>query len=704
MVSSSKANAIYVMPAEARMVLLKDRLITFDEDEDGLAVAPLDLLFHALAASSGARAIALLLSGEGCEGLRGAVSIRRAGGLVLVQDPEKAECADRLNAVIDADLASVQAFPEAMPALMTQFLNAGNLDGERDSIGGMEQAALRQIFDLLNERFGLDLDDYRRPMVTRRLRRRMSLCMAETVQAYAACLATDDDEVLALHDDIMIGVTAFFRDPPAFSMLASKVIPALIEQNPPERPIRIWVPACSTGEEAYSLAMLISEHLRHDDPARSVEIVATDRSEGSLDAARLGLYYRDQLLDLPAEFRDRYLEVAGDRLRVKDQIRDLVTFVRHDLIHDKPMSDMDLVSCRNLLIYLASDARERALTACRHALTPAGFLFLGSSEVPGPLIDGLVAIDRRWRIYQKTRSMPVNPALNRLPDVYRAQPAETIQPPSELRLVPYRPPLPIDDDDDRSGVFDGMMEQNQQMLESTIDTLLASNDALRRRNRDLRLENQRLSAANTALEDMATLVAHDLKAPLRAIDHLASKLQTGLRQSPDPASQESDLGHMQLRLLGLHRLIDDLLTYARQDGRDETGVEQVELGGLIREILLLIGLPSGFRLEVRPPSLTVRTRRVPLECILRNLLANAIDHHGSDKGTIQITMTRFETALDISIIDNGQGVDETPEGLGLAIVRQLLAAEGAHLELTSRQNEPGGEARFSWPVEIENRG
>ncbi len=694
-------NAVYVMPADARMVLLKDRLITFDEDEDCLAVAPLDLLFHALAASSGPRAIAVLLSGEGSEGLRGAVSIRRAGGLVLVQDPKKAGCPDRLNAVIEADLASAQAVPEAMPVLMTHFLRTGGLDTDVESIGSEEQAALCRIFDLLNERFCLDLDDYRRPMVTRRLRRRASLSNAKDLQAYAAYLATNDQEVLALHDEVMIGVTAFFRDPEAFSMLASKVVPALIERNPPEQPIRVWVPACSTGEEAYSLVMLITDHLGKDDPACSVEIVATDRSDRSLEEARLGLYHRDQLLDLPGDLRERYMEPAGDRLRVTDQIRDLVTFVRHDLIHDVPMADMDLVSCRNLLIYLAPDAREKALAACRHALTSAGFLFFGSSEMPGLSMDGLLAVDRRWRIYQKTQPVPASPALNRLPEVYRSRPAETIQSPADLRPVPYWPSLPIDD---QPGIFDGMMEQNQQMLESTIDTLLASNDALRRRNRDLRLENQRLSAANTALEDIATLVAHDLKAPLRAIDHLASRLQAGLRNLTDPEGPEGDLRHMQLRLVGLHRLIDDLLTYARQDADDEAGIEQVELGGLIREVLVLIGLPPGFRLEVRPPSLSVRTRRIPLECILRNLLTNAIDHHGGEKGTIQITMVRGENALDISITDDGQGVTDAPEGLGLAIVRQLLAAEDGHLELAPRQDEPGSEARFAWPIDIENQG
>jgi signal transduction histidine kinase len=244
-----------------------------------------------------------------------------------------------------------------------------------------------------------------------------------------------------------------------------------------------------------------------------------------------------------------------------------------------------------------------------------------------------------------------------------------------------------------------MLEQNQQMLESTIDTLLASNDALRRRNGDLRAENQRLTAANTALEDIATLVAHDLKAPLCAIDHLARRLEARFEQSGPSGHGQDDLRHMQLRLVGLHRLIDDLLAYARQDAAGDTGVEQVELGGLIREALVLIGLPPGFRLEVRPPALTVRTRRIPLECILRNLLVSAIEHHGGAKGRLQIAIQESDQSLDIRITDDGQGRLGEREGLGLAIVRQLLAAEGSHLSLTSPGPGQGTEARLTWPID-----
>jgi len=698
-----EGSAIYLMPPHARMVLLKDHLVSFEDDEDGLGVAPLDLLFHALAASAGSDAVALLLSGTGDDGLRGAISIKRAGGLVLVQDPKCADFPDRLTALIDAGLASANSAPEAMPGLIGRFVDEGEIETIDRQDEASEQAALRKIFRHLSERFHLDLAAYRPSMVARRIRRRAALSAdtlhADDLTSYAAYLETDDQEAEQLYDDLMIGVTAFFRDPEAYAVLASKVLPTLIAQSSPDRPIKVWVPACATGEEAYSLAMLIMDHLRDCGLKRRVDIIATDLNLLSLEEARLGCYAPEQLLSLPSPLIERYMHQLGERLQVQDSIRELVTFTQHDLIHDAPVSGMDLVSCRNVLIYLAPAARDRALFSCCQALTANGFLFLGPSELPSASTEGLAVIDRRWRVYQRMMTTPVNPALKRLPDIYRERPAETIQSPADPRPAPFYPHASASGDHDPPGVFDGMMEQNQQMLESTIDTLLASNDALRRRNRDLRSENQRLNTANTALEDIATMVAHDLKAPLRAVDHLAKRLETGLGKTSTRSNGGDDLRHMQLRLVGLHRLIDDLLTYARQDGNGTTGVEQIELGDLIREILVLIGLPPGFRLEVRPPSLSVRTRRVPLECVLRNLLGNAIEQHGGESGSIQIAITEYENALDIRITDDGQDMAGRQEGLGLAIVRQLLATEGAHLDLVPCTEGPGTESRFTWPIE-----
>lgn len=692
-------NAIYLVPDAARMVLVGDRLVNFADDEDDLAVPPLDLLLHSLAVSAGSRATALLLSGSDHDGVRGAVSIRRVGGLVLAEDPKNAENPDRPRAVIEAGLASAHVSPEAMPSLIDQFLRDGNIDPCIEESDVRDDRALRSIIGLLDERSGLNLDAYRKSVVVRRIRRRASLVNVEALHDYVALLKEDDREIELLHDDLMVGVTSFFGDPDAFGVLTSKVLPVLTKQSPSDQPIRIWVPACSTGEEAYSLAMLITDDLIKHDLERGLEIVATDRSRRLLEVAELGLYTRDQLLCLPSDFRSRYMEPAGDQFRVCEALRDLVTFVQHDLLDDEPLVGMDLVSCRNFLSNLTEKAQTTALSNCRHALAATGFLFLGPSEIPGSFVDGLSVVDRRWRIFRKATLRHSDPAIEHLSGAYKEQPAETIQPPQDINPHPNQRYPTHDAYDDQSGVFDGLMEQNQQMLESTIDTLLASNDALRRRNRDLRTENQRLVATNAALDDLATMVAHDLKAPLSAVDDMARRLAADLENATHADRQQDYLHQIQFRVLRLRWLVDDLLAYARHHPEHEIDLEEVELGDLIREVLELIGLPPGFKLEVRPPSMAVKTRRAPLACILRNLLANAIEHHGCTKGHIHIAMSTSDNALDIRIIDDGRGHGHQREPLGIAIVRQLLSAEGGHLDLAPRDDNSGREARMIWPVE-----
>lgn len=689
-------NVIYLLPDRARMVVAKGCLVAFVDDGDEFAVPPLDLLLHSLAVSAGSQAIALLFSGCGDDGQRGAVSITRAGGLVLVEDPNKAAVPDRLHAIIDAGLASAKASPEAMPQLITQFLRGGDTECRVEQGVSPDDPALGSVFDLLSERFGLDLHIYKRPIMVRRIRHCASLANAKGLEAYVSALEDDDREVEKLHDDLGIGVINFFRDPDAHAALAAKVVPNLIEHRSSDSPIRIWVPACATGEEAYSIAMLITEHLRAQGLEGNIDIVASDQSSRSLQLAGLGCYARDQLLHLPDDLRDRYMEPMGERFRVVDFIRDQVTFVQQDLVADPPLADMDLVSCRNFLINLTPESLHAAFSNCRRALSSTGFLFTGPNELPRALTDGLAVIDQRWCIYRKMEKKQRSMAIEHLPRAHRKQSTETIQPPLDMTpgSIGLSPEPRLDDD--QQSMLDGLMEQNQQMLESTIDTLLASNDVLRRRNRDLREENQRLTAANAALDDMATLVAHDLKAPLLVTDQLVRQLETEQQKTGNQAIHHHQI---QLRLQRLRQLIDDLVAYAREDFDSRTGMTPIELDELFREVSEMIGFPKGFKLEIRPRSLSVRARRVPLACVLRNLLADIVEHHGGTRGHIRIAITHSDDALDIRIADDGRGLDGGRDSLGLAIVRQLISAEGGHFDLVARSHQSAGEARLIWPIE-----
>jgi len=699
-----EADRIYLIPPSARMILLNKRLTSFEEDEDAQSVSPIDLLFHSLGASMGASAIAVILSGHGEDGLKGAGSIRQSGGLVLVQQPESTDYATMPSRVIDAELASAIAPPSAMPDLIQRRIDHPEGDGGSDDKPIADEAALTDIIALLKMHFGIDSRVYRSSLVAKRVRRRFDRSGTLSLKDYAERLTHDQAELLRLHDDLLIGVTAFFRDPEAFMVLETTVVPALVERMSEESPLRIWVPGCATGEEAYSLAMVILDQIDRANRHPYLDVIASDRHARALKSARHGRYRRDCLGDAPSALIAQYMDDRGEHLEVGDRLRHHVTFIEHDLLQAEPPDDIDLVSCRNLIIYLAADCREKALAACCDALKPEGFLFLGPSEQPGRLTDGLVTLEPKWRIYKK-KALPKAGAemLAKLASSKMEHPAETIIPEAEdtLSFPASSQPMmgdPTTDDPENDDDFDGVFSRNQRMLEATIDTLLASNDRLRRQNRDVRQENQRLAAAHAALDDVATMIAHDLKAPLHATERLFLDLKetTSLAVGPEEASRQ--LRPMQLQLLALDRLVDDLLTYARQGQSTSDDWQNVDMSELLQEILALIGLADGIKVMMQPPNLKISTWRTPLACIMRNLLVRAIQNLEDGQGTIRIDVQAGEKMVEIAITDDGQAVFSQTSTLGLAIIQQLLDASGGRLSLNDPMPDQGQTARFTWPI------
>lgn len=607
-----QAGHIYLVPPNTRMVLLKDRLIAFDADTDDdeadcalyLAVSPVDVLLHSLAASAGPSAIAVILSGNDEDGVRGCASIREHGGLVLAQHPESTEFSKMPTRVIEADLASAVASPGAIADLIWRHVGKQRapVDRQSDSNNGGDDDALLSIASLLKARFAIDAHAYRPSLVARRVRRRLALSKRTNLADYADLVANDEAELSALHDDLLIRVTAFFRDAEAFAVLAREVMPTLVDAMSSVRPIRVWVPACASGEEAYSLAMLLLERIEQAGKMVHLEILASDRHEPALKQARFGRYRRDRFGDAPPKLIDRYMETEGDYLKVGPLLRRHVTYVDHDILRAPPPDDIDLISCRNLLIYLAAASREKALRACAQALKPDGFLFLGPSEQPGPLTSILDTIHGKWRIYRKIPPPPVDDALTRLSKAQKKAPAEAIEPPDPHGISPVEPTPEAGQRAPRD-----MSVDNQDMLESSIDTLLASNKSLRQRNRDLRAENQRLTHAHEALDDVATMIAHDLKAPLRTVDRMAEHLKAALSVEGPNEDRMRWPQSMQHQLVALNRMIDDLLAYARHDPADAADMQSVDVTQLLRETLTLIGLPKGVKVLIKPPALEVTT-------------------------------------------------------------------------------------------------
>ena len=697
-----QADRIYLLPSSGRMILLNRQLTAFGEDDDAKSVSPIDLLFHSLGASMGASAIAVILSGHGEDGLKGAGSIRHFGGLVLVQQPASTDFPTMPSRVIEADLASAVTSPSAMPALIQRKIDQTLGQDEPKEEESSDDAALASIMGLIKKRFGIDSRVYRSSLVSKRVRRRFDRSGETSLPVYAERLVHDQAELLRLHDDLLIGVTAFFRDPEAFKLLETAVVPALVERMSEERPLRVWVPGCATGEEAYSLAMVILDQIDRAGRRPYVDLIASDRHERALKSARFGRYRRGRLSKAPSELIATFMDDQGEHLEVGSLLRRHVTFIEHDLLQAEPPDDIDLVSCRNLIIYLAADCRERALAACSKALKPGGFLFLGPSEQLGRLADDYVTIEQKWRIYKKKGEPDTSGGmLSKLKATKILHPAETILPPEDEASQIQGSSLTGDEasfnpleDEDLAGVF----SRNQRMLEKTIDTLLASNDRLRRQNRDLRQENQRLAAAHAALDDVATMIAHDLKAPLHATERLFLDLKETAALAIGTEDANRKLRPMQLQLLALDRLSDDLLTDARQGHPMSDDWQMVNLGELLQEMLTLIGLPDGVKVMMQPPNLEISTWRTPLTCIMRNLLVRSIQNLEDGEGAICIDVRTGDAMVEIAIIDDGPSKGERASSLGLAIIQQLLDAAGGQLTLNDPSRDKGQCARFTWPI------
>lgn len=697
-----EAGHVYLVSPKARMVLLKDRLVPFEpstEDDAELQVSPIDVLFHSLAVSAGQGAIAVMLSGNDRDGLSGCASIREHGGLVLAQSPESTEFPGMVARIIEADLASAVATPGAMADLIWRQVGRHASTEVTTADDHSDDDALLCIMDLLSKELALDVRAYRPSLVAKRLRRRLNASPVRSLTDYAAYLQQNEAELLALRDDLLIDVTSFFRDPEAFHALESEVVVPLVDQMSTKRPVRVWVPACATGEEAYSLAMLFLYQADQAGKTAGLEIIASDRNAEALMQARAGRYARNRLQNVPAMLAERFLREDDHEITVSSRLRRHVTFVDHDMLRAPPPDDIDLVSCRNFLIYLAPEACKKALLACREALRPGGFLFLGASEGPTTELADLTIVHGRWRIYQKPAPPPVDEALTKMARAHRRRPAEPILPKPPTATPKPEPRRSPADHEVSDADLSRVLGDRQQMLEQTIDTLLLSNDTLRRKNQRLRDENHRLIHAHAALDDVATMIAHDLKAPLSMIERMAGNLHhvISAREADDGAMQW--LQPMQMRIASLGRVIDDLLAYAREGPADSSDLRPVDFGDLLRETLALIGLPKNVRVVISPPSLRIITWRIPLACILRNLLGQSIERIGTAKGVIRIDAKPARRSLDITIADNGEKISTRSGDLSLAIVRQLLEAVGTDLDVGVDEGSAHHKMRFSWPIE-----
>lgn len=364
---------------------------------------PVDVLFSSIARERRERSVAIVLSGTGSNGTEGLKDIRAEGGMSLVQAPETAKFDGMPRSAIAAGLADHVLAPEHMPEILLSYIRHDYVaaPAQAEPAVPVGEVTIEQVLEALRARNGHNFSSYKRNTLRRRIYRRMGLRNIGTLADYLANLRENPDEVTNLVADLMISVTGFFRDPEAWRELGKLVIAPLVAGRENGDAIRVWVPACATGEESYSIAMLITEHAEAVGKHFDLKVFATDAQEDNLRKARDGTYPAAALAGFPPERIRRFFEKLDGSYQVSKELRDMVVFAAQNLLRDPPFSRLDIVSCRNFLIYLEPEAQQRIIAQWHFALRPDGHLFLGNAETIGRHDELFETVSKKWRIYSR---------------------------------------------------------------------------------------------------------------------------------------------------------------------------------------------------------------------------------------------------------------------------------------------------------------
>jgi len=403
-------NSIYLNPPRSVMTIVGNRLQVEGISAKDTVYLPIDLFFESLANSRGENAIGLVFSGTGSDGTRGAKYISESDGTVLVQDPATTRFDGMPKSVIAEGNFELVAAPTDLARCVRQLLNSENIDVLSTTTREPLEEPLQDLLSMLKHRYGTDFLQYKEATVKRRIERRAQMNRISDINDYRDLLNTDELELQELYADLLIEVTEFFRDPEAFEVVRNRVLPRLMENCKDGDSVRVWVPGCASGEEAYSIAILLQEQARVMGIYPQLKILATDIHIRSMNKASAGIYTEESLKGVPNDLVARYFDIADGHVQIKPTIRNMVFFSTHDVMRDPPFTRIDLVSCRNLLIYLNEDAQEKVINLLHFALRKSGYLFLGPSEHIGAIAHEFDAVSDKWRIYEKRRDIKLLPA------------------------------------------------------------------------------------------------------------------------------------------------------------------------------------------------------------------------------------------------------------------------------------------------------
>jgi two-component system CheB/CheR fusion protein len=430
-------NRVYVVPPNAQMELIDGHLHLGRRPTDRSQYNPIDFFFRSLARSLGAHAIGVVLSGTASDGALGIREIKTMEGTTLVQDPATAKYDGMPRAAIATQMVDVVASPSEIAAHIAHISKHPYLlpQAATDPRSDITEQQLKGIFRLLLPACGVNFSQYKTATIIRRLFRRMALLRIVEVDAYIAYLERTPAEVVSLHSDLLIHVTKFFREPESFDVIARDVLPSLDMTS--DRPVRLWVAGCATGEEVYSLAIAVHEVLGDRLDRTRIQIFGTDVSDSAVSFARQGLYAASIAADVSPDRLQRFFVDADGGYRVTKALRDMCVFARQDLTRDPPFSHLDLICCRNVLIYMDTVLQRKLLSMFHYALKPSGFLVLGHAESIGYHSDLFQLMNKKNKVYRKKAGATTPPRMDAFRPAFKAEPAAplALAGHSETRLV-----------------------------------------------------------------------------------------------------------------------------------------------------------------------------------------------------------------------------------------------------------------------------
>ena len=406
-----QANHVYLIPSGKLIRIAEGRIYLSDLPPDNRINLPINEFFRSLADSMRQNAIGIVLSGTGSDGSRGIQALKEAGGMIMVQDPEESQFDGMPVSAINTGAVDFVLKTKDMPEQLRSYISHPLRSNEDDTFRSHlfeNSDILEKILSLIKQKTDLDFKAYKESTVSRRIEHRMGINNHTSLEGYFKYIKDNPNEVALIKQDLLIGVTQFFRDTEVWEALRKKVIEPLILNSSKDETLRVWSTACSTGEEAYTLAILFTEVMNELNVHRQVKVFASDIDHTAVAYAANGLYPQSIAAEMPKEYLSNYfVQLSDTSFQIRKEIRSMVVFATHNLIQDPPFSNMHLISCRNALIYFQTPAQQKALAFFHFALKLNGHLLLGSAETPGSFSNYFEILESRLRIYKKTKDIRI---------------------------------------------------------------------------------------------------------------------------------------------------------------------------------------------------------------------------------------------------------------------------------------------------------